>query len=61
MLIRFIKFITGKGEWHIDYYRDSGAEWHFNTKVHHDNSLWCVLKTFIQDSWYLVKHSEKEW
>ena len=61
MLMRFIKLISGKGEWHIDYYRDSGAEWHFSTKLHKDRSLWYVLKAFISDSWHLSKHSKKQW
>lgn len=61
MLIRFIKLIIGKGEWHIDYYRDGGAEWHFSSKINQDRSLWYIIKAFMGDSWNLCKHSKKQW
>lgn len=61
MLKRFITLLMGKGEWHIQYFRDSGAEWRFEPKSNEDRSLWYVVKTFISDTWYLAKHSKKQW
>ena len=61
MLKRFITLLMGKGEWHIQYFRDSGAEWDFDTELYKDRSIWYVIRSFISDTWYLAKHSKKQW